>query len=218
MKTDSEGFEAFPDDENTAVLAHGFYGGFVSAIVFSILLAIYASISVGPYESGLVVFFGALFFLVFYYAIVGAVCFLAGLGVSHLIGHRLDLRLVATLTACCTAYLPAMLVRNMAGGPPAPITLSVEVGLWFSIPMAFAAIGAWVGADRKFHELKVVSVRSGQFDLKILFSVTLILAVLMVLVTLLKLQAGFFIGFLVALVPTSIFTALVAWILSLIHI
>ena len=104
----------------------------------------------------------------------------------------------------------------MAGGPPAPITLSVEVGLWFSIPMAFAAIGAWVGADRKFHELKVVSVRSGQFDLKILFSVTLILAVLMVLVTLLKLQAGFFIGFLVALVPTSIFTALVAWVRAIV--
>jgi len=215
MKTDSEGFEAFPDDENTAVLAHGFYGGFVSAIVFSILLAIYTSISVGPYGWS-AVFWGIPFVLVLYYSIIGTVCFLVGLGVSHLIGHRLDLRLVATLTACCTAYLPAMLVRNMAGGPPAPITLSVEVGLWFSIPMAFAAIGAWVGADRKFHELKVESVRSGQFDLKILFSVTLILAVLMVLVTLLKLQAGFFIGFLVALVPTSIFTALVAWVRAIV--
>ena len=82
--------------------------------------------------------------------------------------------------------------------------------------MSFAAIGAWVAADREFHNLKVESVKSGQFDLKILFSVTLILAVLMFLVTLLKLKAGFFIGFLVALVPTSIFTALVAWVRAIV--
>ena len=210
MKTDSEGFEAFPDDENTAVLAHGFYGGFVSAIVFGVFVAFYATATVGAYESGLVVFFGALFFLVFYYAIVGAVCFLAGLGVSHLIGHRLDLRLVATLTACCTAYLPAMLIRNV------PIEDSVVVGLWFSIPMSFAAIGAWVAADREFRELKVESVRSRQFDLKLLFGVTLILAALMSLRALLNLEASFFIGFFVALVPTSIFTALVAWVRAIV--
>ena len=215
MKTDSDRYEA-PVNENTEVLGRGFAGGLTGASVFSILAAFYATAIVGIRGEGLAVvvatFLGVFLLLVLYYAIIGMVCFLVGLGFSRLIGHRLDLRLVATLTACCTAYLPAVLVLNTPGGRQIPIEYAIEVGLWFSIPMSFAAIGAWVAADREFHELKVESVRSGQFDLKILFSVTLILAVLMFLVTLLKLDAGFFIGFLVALVPTSISTALVAWV------
>ena len=220
MKTDSEGYEAFPPNENTEVLAQGFTGGLAGASVFSFLVALYVTVIVGSngggYPEALFPFFGIPFVLVLYYSMIGTVCFLVGLGFSRLIGHRLDLRFVATLTACCTVYLPAMFSGHVAGGRQIPIEYAIEVGLWFSIPMSFVAIGAWVAADREFRDLKVEPVRSGQFDLKILFSVTLILAVLMFLVTLLKLDAGFFIGFLVALVPTSIFTALVAWVRAIV--
>ena len=220
MKTDSEGFEAFPPNENTEVLGRGFVGGLANASVFSFLAAFYVTAIVWIRGNGLLAavasFLGVFLLLVLYYAIIGAVCFLGGLGFSRLIGHRLDLRLVATLTACCTAYLPAVLVLNTPGGRSAPITYPILVGVLFSIPMSCVAIGAWVAADREFHDLKVESDRSGQFDLKLLFGVTLILAALMLLRALLNLEASFFIGFFVALVPTSIFTALVAWVRAIV--
>ena len=231
MKTHSEEFEAFPADETTEVLARGFIGGIVGASVFSFFVAVYATTIVGAFAGSLAEFFGfflgvllevfgfflgVLFIVVSYYTMIGGVCFLLGFGFSRLIGHRLDLRLVATLTACCTAYLPAVLVLNTPGGRSAPITYPILVGVLFSIPMSCVAIGAWVAADREFHDLKVESDRSGQFDLKLLFGVTLILAALMLLRALLNLEASFFIGFFVALVPTSIFTALVAWVRAIV--
>ena len=216
MKTDSEGYEAFPPNENTEVLAQGFTGGLACASVFSFLVALYVTVTVGinggGYPEALFPFFGIPFVLVLYYSMIGTVCFLVGRGISRLIGHRLDLRMVATLTACCTAYLPAVLFFNTPAGRSAPITYPLSVGLLFSVPMSFVAIGAWVAADREFRDLKVESVRNDQFDLKLLFGVTLIFAALMFLGMLLKLNAAFFIGFLIALVPVSIVTALVAWV------
>ena len=218
MAPESVEYELFRADEDTRILARGYYGGIWGAIAFSLFASLVTTVAYLGHTSGqfLLTVMGvtmAFTMLVgFYYILFGGVSLVMGVLFSRLIGHAIDLRKVAVLSACCTVYVPAgMLIWGTPIGGAASLWDAVLIGLGFSIPESFVAVGAWLAADREFQQEEIKANGCRQFDLKILFSVTVLLAAIMFVGQLMKIQSGFYIGFFVALIATSVFVVLVVW-------
>ena len=223
MKRDPETYELFPADSEARALLAGLCGALIGAAAFGFCAGVHFGIYdlrlLGDPFRILVLPFVCAFFAFVLYCAVAPIFFLIGFVFSHLTGHAMDLRALAVLKASATVYVPfSYYVFGWSNRPTASsfsnLSEHILTTFLFLVPaMTFVSIGAWIWADGQVKKsLLGTTPLQGRFQLRTLFGATFLLALLLFLNQLAKINIMFWIDYLVLLMPVSLLTALIVWV------
>jgi len=227
MKSNPQQFSFPPLHDESQIMPQGFYGALFGLVAYSFLIT--ASFDVAMYFlhgtriGDLILFlfhpFATVLFVGGYFFTVGIINHWVFLLIDDLTGKSIDLRVMSVLAPCSLVYTTVVFFYVNSGYYPAGFDLrAVPIsGLIFFLflPLVFVSVGAWMRADKRYRQCKTISPRVGRFELKYIFGATLAFAVLLSLSKLAGLSILFWIGFSLIMVPVSVITVVVVWILSL---
>jgi len=223
MGNTDETDEVIPSSEELRILFGGFYGAAIGGAIYGVLLSAFIccnefywqGLTSGPLLVPVILMLVAFpFFL-----LVGGIFYLLTLMVDDFTGDSWDLRAMAVLAACLTVYAPFSVFfvnENESVIRLDFFSFQLKTGAFLlllipAIAMLCVSVGAWVGADREYQKLSQCNRRTRVFELKSIFTVTLILAAVLTLTRSANIDMIYWLVFIGLMVPVSLVTTVVVW-------